>query len=426
MNEVTKIHLGRQAFTISVEAHKALRDYLDAIKKQVDDNDVVDEIELRMAELLAEHGVKSAKVILPADVKYLKAQLGDPKDFKDDDSEAPADTATTSEAKRLFRDPEEAMFAGVASGVAAYFGLDVLLVRILFVVGAIAWGGGVLLYGLLWLLVPEAKTPSERLQMVGKPVTVDTLKEVVERADVKGAAQRANKSLAGPVNSVFNVIVKIVGIGLTLIGLSLLISLFVGTTYFFAHGNIVLDNLFPIGLKEHMLVYIGAFVAALISIFVVLFGMAIFRRKWPIHLWLTGVLIGLTIMGIAGSAALAADAAPRVRARYNAHFHTIVTNVQPFTKVNEVGPAVVRTQSSNKYYVAIKYYDQSDPSPIKVTVKNGVLWVDASQYQWDRHCAGPCVPNHYDLEITIYSPNPPQIFYPFPENPYSPPLPVTD
>src|SRR4051812_22489220 len=113
MNEVTKIHLGRQAFSISVAAHKALRAYLDAIEKQVGDKDVVDEVELRMAELLAEHGVHGNKVVLPKDIDFLKKQLGSPKDFKDEDSQDDSG-ATNGDTKKLFRDTENGMIAGVA------------------------------------------------------------------------------------------------------------------------------------------------------------------------------------------------------------------------------------------------------------------------------------------------------------------------
>jgi translation elongation factor EF-Tu-like GTPase len=91
MNEVTKIHLGRQAFTIANDAHKELRNYLAAIKDQVSNKDVMEEVELRMAELLAEHGISGDKVILPQDVDFLKSQLGNPTDFNDD-SEAVAET----------------------------------------------------------------------------------------------------------------------------------------------------------------------------------------------------------------------------------------------------------------------------------------------------------------------------------------------
>ncbi|HET6924596.1 MAG TPA: PspC domain-containing protein, partial [Candidatus Saccharimonadales bacterium] len=126
MNEVTKVHLGRQAFTVSVAAHKALRAYLDAIAKQVDDPDVTDEVELRMAELLSERGIQGDKVVLPADVEYLKAQLGEPQDFKADDDSARSSSQPAS-GRRLFRDRENGMFAGVAAGLAAYFGVDVWL-----------------------------------------------------------------------------------------------------------------------------------------------------------------------------------------------------------------------------------------------------------------------------------------------------------
>ncbi|HET6924399.1 MAG TPA: hypothetical protein VFH39_01035, partial [Candidatus Saccharimonadales bacterium] len=272
----------------------------------------------------------------------------------------------------------------------------------------------------LWLLVPEAKTSSERLQMAGRPVTVDSLKEIVERADVKGAARRANDTLSGPaarvrdvIDTAFRLLVKIVGIGLTLFGLFMLALLAFGSIYLSVHGNVIYDNLFPIGFQEHLLVYMAVFVAALMTLFIILFGMAIFRRKWPIRTWLTGVLVGLTVIGLVSGSALAANVVPRVRDRYNAHFNTLVKNVAPFTKLNVVGPqAAVSLQTSDKYYVAVKYYDKSDPSKIKVSVKNGTLTIDNTQYQWDRHCSSLCLPNHFDAQVTVYSPNPPAVSLP--------------
>lgn len=417
MNEVTMIHLGRQAFTVSAAAHKQLRDYLDAIEKQVGDKDVVEEVELRMAELLNEHGVSGDKVVLVKDVDFLKGQLGEPRDFEGDEKSAePLQLSNVS--KRLFRDTDNAMLAGVASGLSAYFGVDVLLIRILFVVGAVAWGTSILLYILLWLLVPEAKTSSERLQMAGKRVTVDSLKEVVERADVKGAARRANKSLAEPINSVFRIIIKIIGIAFVVFGLGLILAILSLGAYLLFHGNVVMDNLFPVGLKEHLLVYIGFAVAGLISIFVVLIGMAIFRRKWPVRAWLTGVLVGITLIGIGAGAALAGDTAPHVRDRYNANFRTVVRNVEPFSQIQAVGQAVsVSVEPSDRYYVALRYYRGGDPSQVKTSVKNGTLLIDYQNYQWDRHCSTFCLPDTYDMSITVYTPNPSQIFYPSPAEP---------
>lgn len=419
MNEVTKVHLGRQAFTISVAAQKELRAYLDAIAKQVDDDDVTDEVELRMAELLTERGISGDKVILPADIRYLKDQLGDPKDFKEDDEPAKTSAHPLIE-KRLFRDPEGAWIAGVASGLGAYFGVDALLIRILFVIGTFAWGGSILLYIVLWLLVPEAKSSSDRLQMAGKPVTVDGLKELVERADVKGAAHRASDTLAEPasrardgINGVFRLVVRIIGIGLTLWGLAILVGLAFCGVYLLVHGNIVADNLFPIGLKEHLLVYLAVFVAAMMAIFIILFGMAVYARRWPIRAWLTGVLVGLTLIGMVGGGALAADTVPNVRDRYNSHLHTAVRQLKPFTGVTVSGQDVgVNFETASTYSVSLRYFDSANVGAIKTNVTNGVLFVDSQNFDQHRICNHWCIPDSYNMVVTIYSPNEPQVNFP--------------
>ncbi|HEU5004506.1 MAG TPA: PspC domain-containing protein [Candidatus Saccharimonadales bacterium] len=416
MNEVTKVHLGRQAFTISIAAQKELRAYLDAIAKQVDDDDVADEVELRLAELLSERGVTGDKVILPADVKNLKEQLGDPKDFKEDDSSAKTHANAPSE-RRLFRDPSKAWVAGVASGIAAYFGVDALLIRILFIIGTFAWGGSILLYIVLWLLVPEAKTSSDRLQMAGKPITVESLKEVVERADVKGTVHRASGNLAEPasrvrdgVNGIFSLIVKIIGIGLTLWGLVILIGLAFCGVYLAVHGNVVYDNLFPVGLKEHLLVYLAGFVGTMMGIFIILFGMAVFRRKWPIRGWITGVLVGLTLIGLVGGGALAADTVPNVRDRYNAHLHTVVRPLKSFSSVVVNGQnASVNFQTANNYSVSLQYFDNANVGAIKTNVKDGVLTIDSTNFDWHRNCPNWCIPDTYNMVVTVYSPNVPSV-----------------
>ena len=415
MNEVTKIHLGRQAFTIAADAHKELRQYLDDIKDQVKDKDVVEEVELRMAELLAEHGIAGDKVILPRDVAFLKEQLGNPQDFKEDADETPGHTDKSSDTKRLFRDTDNGMLAGVAAGLAKYTGLDVLLIRILFIIGVLTGGWGILLYLVLWLLVPEAKTSSDRLQMAGKPVTVGSLKEIVERADVKGAARRANNSLAGPINAFFRIALKIIGLGFIVFGLTALLGLITAETYILLHsGNLLQDNIFPVGIREHLLLDIALVVAGIVSLFVVLFGMAMFRRKWPIHTWVTAMLVGLIFFGLAAGGGLAADVVPKVRDRYDANLHTTIRAVQPFTTVNASGDGVdINYQVSNNYSVSLNYFGQPNLNNIKTTVKNGTLTIDSSQFNWHRNCQTICIPSNYNMVITVTSPNTPA----FPQGP---------
>src|ERR1700749_368680 len=150
MNEVTKIHLGRQPFVIAVDAYKLLQEYLHDIKRQVgtDGASVMEEIESRMAELLVERGVQGDKVILAVDVAFLQEQLGSPSNFKDEDESAgaaesidgdsQANSDRTDSNKRLFRDTQHGILAGVSAGVANYFGIDPIIVRLIFIVATLS------------------------------------------------------------------------------------------------------------------------------------------------------------------------------------------------------------------------------------------------------------------------------------------------
>jgi phage shock protein PspC (stress-responsive transcriptional regulator)/sulfur carrier protein ThiS len=407
MNEVTKIHLGRQPLNISVAAHKALRAYIDAITKQVGDDDVVEEVELRMAELLAENGITGDKVVLVKDVDYLKKQLGDPQDFKETD-DVPVPAAQSSAAKRLFRDADNAMVAGVATGLSNYFGVDVLLIRVLFVIGTIAWGGGILLYIVLWLLVPEAKSSSEKLQMAGKPVTVDSLKEVVERADVKGAAKRANATIAPVINSIFRIILKIIGLGFVLGGLAVIFGLIVVRIYMAAHhGQLFEENLFPVGTTEHILADLGLISVGIIALFAILSGVAMFKRRWPTRGWITGVLAGLFLVVLAGTIALAAGAAPKVRDRYLSRSHTQTRSVQPFQDIVIQGKDVdYQWEYADTYSVSFHYFDNPDISKIKTTVSDNLLTIDTSNYTRDQKCEMLCLFRAYNLLVTVKGPQP--------------------
>jgi phage shock protein PspC (stress-responsive transcriptional regulator) len=324
--------------------------------------------------------------------------------------------------------------AGVAAGLSKYFGIDVILIRILFVIGVFTGGWGILLYVALWLLVPEATTSSERLQMVGKPVTVDSLKEVVARADVTSAAKRVNNSLAGPINSTFRVLLKIVGLGFIVFGLGMLFALIAVESYVLLHNGALFGQnilpIFPIGLKEHLLLNLSVVLAALLSVLVIIFGISIFKQKWPIKTWVTGTLIGLTLIGLAGTIALAADVAPQVRDRYNTQFHTTTRFVQPFTAVKAFGEGVtIRYQVASKYFINLNYFDNPNLSNIKTTVSNSTLLIDSSQFNQHRNCSNWCIPDTYDMVITISSPNPVNILYQdqmkdmLPEVPPIPPLP---
>jgi phage shock protein PspC (stress-responsive transcriptional regulator) len=425
MNEVTRIHLGRQPFTVSVEAHRELKAYLAAIEKQVSDKDVVQEVELRISELLAERGITGDKVVLPADVDYLKQQLGNPRDFSDDEEAPEAAKPENKINKRLFRDTDNALVAGVAAGFAAYTGLDVVLVRLLFVLLTIfSVGFGLVLYILLWLIVPPAETTSEKLQMQGKSVTLEALKDSVSKADVSGTAKRVNGTVLPIINGIFRVCVKLVGIGLMLFGLGLLVFTAIVKTYTLLHGGrLFQENLFPVGLREEWLLGLVMIMAVLIAIFSMLAGVATFKHKWPVRGWITGLLGIVLLVCAAASVALAADAAPRVHARYEASLHTTaVKDIQPFNTVQTIGDIDIAYISSPNYAVNLHYSGNPDLSKIKINVSNGTLHIDSTALDGINHCTMLCLYPRYDMTVQVYAPNigkfitPPKtdIFYPAP------------
>lgn len=191
MNKIFNINLGGYPFVIDDEAYHILDKYLSTIKKHFKKSegceDIVSDIESRIAELFNEHS-KGQPIVSMRDVEAVIEIMGSPKDFgaADDDFEESHTTASSGKktkfntGKRLYRDTDDKVIGGICSGLAAYFGVaDPIIFRILFVL--LFFGGvGVLLYPFLWIVVPKAKTSAEKLSMKGEPVNVNNIAKQVE------------------------------------------------------------------------------------------------------------------------------------------------------------------------------------------------------------------------------------------------------
>jgi hypothetical protein len=179
------------------------------------------------------------------------------------------------------------------------------------------------------------------------------------------------------------------------------------------NGDLAYSTIFPVGLREHLLVNITFVVTAIMALFVVLFGLAIFRRKWPIRTWITGTLIGIMLIGAAVGGALAADTVPQVRDRYEASLHTTVRRLPSFKNLEIIGDQVnVHYEKSNKYSVVLRYFGHPNLSDIKTTVVKGELVIDSQNFNGHRDCNGFCIPDLYNVTLTVYSPTPPQELVP--------------
>lgn len=408
MNEIKKIHLGRQPFTISVDAHKLLRAYLEAIEHQVGaKSEVIKEIESRMAELLIERGITGDKVVLEDDVKFLKEQLGDPGDFKDDDHAAAEPDAAQTQ-KRLFRDTNNAMIAGVCSGIAAYLGIDTSIVRLIFVVALFFGGAAIPVYLLLWLVMPEAKTPSDRLQMQGKAVTVDTIKDLVDRADVQGAAKRANQTFGTFLGSFGRVVLYIIGLSFILTALSMIITTAAVGSYMLIHGGqIAGEVVFPIGTEAVVGLLCAVTISMLVSLGLFLLGLTLIKRRSFVPGWVMAAGIALFIAASAAGTAIGFDIAPSIRDKYNALNHTQDIGVAPFKNVEVSGTdASFEYQPDSRYFVELKYFGSTQKNFDFARQVNGdTLTINADKYSSQNHCDFLCLYNDNTVKVIVHAPS---------------------
>ena len=227
MKKTLSIHLGRQLFVIEEDAYDRLQAYLKKLEASLANEsgitEIVEDIEMRFAELLTQYLGETRQVVTISDIEKAISSLGEPEEITEETEQPKQQTQAnydSSGQKRMYRDVDNGMLGGLWSGFAAYLGIDPVIVRIIFVI-FLFMGFGFLLYIILWVIIPSAKTPSERLQMRGKPVNIDTLKEEFEKTagrlkdDTINAANRFktnNQHLTSQAAKVLRFIGKIFGV----------------------------------------------------------------------------------------------------------------------------------------------------------------------------------------------------------------------
>ena len=192
MKEIIRIHLAQTPFNAELAAKKQLEQYLEAIKRALGAaNETMREIEARMVELLAERGITGEKVITEHDIVAIKAQLGEPRDFADEDTVEESRTGKDI-SRRLLRDTDRGILGGVAAGIASYLRVNPMWVRLLMLLAiVVSFGTAIVVYAVLWLITPAARSAAEKLQMRGEPVTLAALQ--IEAANEQPAVPERSK-----------------------------------------------------------------------------------------------------------------------------------------------------------------------------------------------------------------------------------------
>ncbi|SFW89136.1 PspC domain-containing protein [Chitinophaga sancti] len=194
MKKIININLASRLIPIEDSAYEILRQYLDSLKKyfarEEGADEIVSDIEGRIAEIFQDKIKKGAHCITDDDVVGVKAVMGTPDQFEEtDDTNAKQQSAPASDPiydsfrtrKRLYRDPDAKVLGGVCGGLGAYLNVDPVVFRIIFALLAIGgFGSGILVYFILWIVTPEANSAAEKLQMRGERVDVNNIKTAVQ------------------------------------------------------------------------------------------------------------------------------------------------------------------------------------------------------------------------------------------------------
>ena len=224
MNEIKKCSLSGIGFTLEKAAYNRLNDYLNSLKEayknSADCEEIMADIEARIAELILSAQSDTQCVVTLPIVENIIAQLGSPEDISGEESKPKAESSTRI-PRRLYRDMENSKLGGVCAGLAKYFGVEAVWLRlamasplILVVIGApfLHWlsvlGGNLcavffMTYLILWFAIPSAKSAREKLEMEGEAISAKSI------ADRQGATQeeKAKSSVASAVTALGRVAV---------------------------------------------------------------------------------------------------------------------------------------------------------------------------------------------------------------------------
>ncbi len=272
MKKTFNINLAGLIFHIDEDAFEKLDRYLSTLKQQFSgtegNKEIITDIEARIAELFKDKITDSKEVITTNDVEEVIEVMGKPEDYiegenvgnsySDDDSSYESYRSN----RRIFRDGDERIIGGVAAGFAAYFNTDPLWMRILFVLLFFLSGFGILVYLVLWAVIPRARTTAEKLQMRGESVNISNIeksikeemegfKKKVSRPRHRSRSHTRSENKIGSffeeildfilelVRFVFRFVVKLLGFIFIFLGFMLLLAMI---TALFTGGAIMLNG----------------------------------------------------------------------------------------------------------------------------------------------------------------------------------------
>ncbi|MDB5287993.1 MAG: hypothetical protein JWR05_2942 [Mucilaginibacter sp.] len=279
MNKTIIININGIVFHIEEDAYEILKAYMTDVKRHfmnsADSLEITTDIENRIAEMFNEMLLREGKqVVVEQDVKTVVEQMGSVEDFEPaEDGARPEVFNYNTASRRLFRDPDDRLVAGVCAGIANYFDFNPVWVRLLFACFVPIGGSGLILYIILWIVVPKAVTRADRMAMKGEKLNLQGFKNNFEEEfnTVKGNIANIHKEarpfiyktrdFAGDFFHHFGnflggtgkVLFKLLGIAVLIACFGFIIALVVGIIGLTVYGNIGIYHLFPFNIVNNQI-----------------------------------------------------------------------------------------------------------------------------------------------------------------------------
>jgi phage shock protein PspC (stress-responsive transcriptional regulator) len=185
MKITLSINLGGYSFNIDEDAYAELKRYLRNLELhfagEESSSEILSDIETRMAELFRTKITAYKQVITIEDVQQAESVMGTPEDISDNEGRSAREKFSSPGYHRMYRDTDNRIIGGVCAGMGAYWDIDPVIIRIIFVALVLAGGIGALVYLILYIVLPEAKTTAQKIEMKGNPVNIHNIKEAVKK-----------------------------------------------------------------------------------------------------------------------------------------------------------------------------------------------------------------------------------------------------
>jgi phage shock protein PspC (stress-responsive transcriptional regulator) len=221
MKRVETISINGIIFSITDDAFRTLSDYLESLYKYFEHeeggNEIITDIEARIAELLTERMGGTVRAITDEDVLHVIETLGALEDITNSDNgetgNIPPYSNPKKHHKRLYRDLDNNVLGGVCAGIAAWLEINIIIVRLIFVACFLFYGISIVVYFLLWIIIPLAKTTAQKLEMHGEPINISNIEKSIKDNMTSPSYRKTGGANNNNNNNTSKIILNIVRIG---------------------------------------------------------------------------------------------------------------------------------------------------------------------------------------------------------------------